>query len=544
LGNPDRALFLPCHRWGVAPLPRAPASRLAVLVRHPPLKSKLSDTNRAVGRLGVISLVNVLLGLANSLLIVHTFGVSREIEIYFAATISMGTVDRMFNVGSATEILIPSFLRQQEEEGKEAAMTAFSLISNWFILASTLAALAAAAAAPLLLGMILPGFEVDEVQRASDLFRILAIFIPLKVFNGMCSTPFRAQKIYTVHERTGIVNKIVLTALLLSAADSVGVVVLVGGAAFGVVLRSVYIAFLLRRNGLRYRLLLRSRRFSVYWLVRRIYIPFVQSLGLQVSRWIELAAFTLLPVGTLALYQYVKQLYLTYYSNVSKSIGTVFLTEVSAQENRHSREHMLSYMLKVSFISVFSLILCVSLGREFLQLVWASRDFGPEDLSLAYYLLILFFSTMLMSMVENLYLRSNVARDDVARQYLGSLVILTGTSILFLALSGYLGFAAVIVVGLLKCTAQLAYSAYLNYSRNPAHFVSFGWGHLLKAGLLVAVVPATVILVFDAFVHFGAGNERLLSILLVAAKGVAATGLFLLANRVLRVYDLRRLLAT
>ena len=67
------------------------------------------------------------------------------------------------------------------------------------------------------------------------------------------------------------------------------------------------------------------------------------------------------------------------------------------------------YMLKVSLISIASLSLCISAGQDFLHFLWSSNSFSATNLNLAYYLLVMFFATMLMSLVENLYLRLNGA---------------------------------------------------------------------------------------------------------------------------------------
>lgn len=505
-------------------------------------QDRISTVNRVIVRFGSVSFVNSSLGFINSLLIVHAFGVSREIEIYFAATLLVGTIDRIFSVGTTTEILIPSFLQIKEKEGLNTAMLSFSMICNWFIIGSLLITLLVVFSASLMVNLILPGFTADQIDQVADLFCLLAIFIPLKIFNGMCSVPFRALEIYTVHEKTGIVNKIVTMLLLLFLVDSMGVTILVLGIAFGVVLRTTYISYLLWDYGLKYKWLLRSDQFGVRWLFKQVYIPFIQAIGLQVSRWIELAALSLMPEGSMAIYNYVKQLYLNYYSNISKVIGSVFLTEVSTSKNRFNIDIINTYMLKVSLICTVSLSLCISVGQDFLHLLWSSNNFGATDLKLSYYLLVMFFATMLMSMVENLYLRLNVVRGDVGVQYLGSLAILTLTSGLLYFLTGMLGFAAIITVGLIKGLAHLAYSSYVNYSSNTKYFTSLTFVHVLKSMGLLLLTFASTWFIFGLLSLNNQTDSRLIVFCTLSMKSVFVVFTLFLLNRLLNVYRLSYLI--
>ena len=207
----------------------------------------LPDSTRDIGKLGSIKFANGLLALVQSLIVVQIFGISREIEIYIAAMFSIGTIDRMFNVGSVNEILIPTYVRLKEES-QDVAMTSFSLVNNWFFLLSFFAALVIWFSAPYFLHLILPGFNRQEIAEATSLFRTLALFIPLKIFNGMCSIPFRANKNYVVHERTGMVNKLILIAMLLTVSDTYGVKVLVFGTILGIIIRFLYILYLFQHH--------------------------------------------------------------------------------------------------------------------------------------------------------------------------------------------------------------------------------------------------------------------------------------------------------
>ena len=505
-------------------------------------RDRISTVNRVLVRFGSVSFVNSSLGFINSLLIVHAFGVSREIEIYFAATLLVGTIDRIFSVGTTTEILIPSFLQIKEKEGLNMAMLSFSMICNWFIIGSVVVTLLVVTAASSMVDLILPGFAADQIDQVVDLFCLLAVFIPLKIFNGMCSVPFRALEIYTVHEKTGIVNKFITMSLLLFLVDSMGVNILVLGIAFGVVLRSIYISYLLWDYGLKYKLLLRSAQFGVRWLLKQVYIPFIQAIGLQVSRWVELAAFSIMPEGSLAIYNYVKQLYLNYYSNISKVIGSVFLTDVSTSEKQFNVDVIQTYMLKVSLISIASLSLCISAGQDFLHFLWSSNSFSATNLNLAYYLLVMFFATMLMSLVENLYLRLNVARGDVRMQYLGSLAILTLTSSLLYFLAGALEFAAVIIVGLIKGFAHLAYSLYVNYSRNTEYFTSLTKIHLLKAVGLVLLTSVVAWFIFGLLLSGNETDSRIIVFFTLIMKSIFVVFTLFLLNRLLSVYPLSYLI--
>ena len=105
----------------------------------------------------------------------------------------------------------------------------------------------------------------------------------------MCSASLGHLK-FIPFMKTGIVNKFITMFASLFLVDSMGVNILVLGIAFGVVLRSIYISYLLWDYGLKYKLLLRSAQFGVRWLLNK-FTSFIQAIGLQVSRWVELAKF-------------------------------------------------------------------------------------------------------------------------------------------------------------------------------------------------------------------------------------------------------------
>ena len=146
-------------------------------------RDRISTVNRVLVRCGSVSVVNSSLGFIKSLLSVHAFGVSREIEFYFAETLLVGTIDRIFSVGTTTDILIPSFLQIKEKEGLNMAMLSFSMICNWFIIGSVVVTLLVVTAASSMVDLILRGFAADQIDQVVDLFCLLAVFIPLKIFN-------------------------------------------------------------------------------------------------------------------------------------------------------------------------------------------------------------------------------------------------------------------------------------------------------------------------------------------------------------------------
>jgi putative peptidoglycan lipid II flippase len=502
------------------------------------VRNNLSETNRSIGKIGSISAVNGLLAFVKSIFVVQIFGISRDIEIYFAAIMSISTIDRLYNIGTINEIFIPTYISLRDNEKQDIAMSFFSLLTNWFLLFALLTTIVLWFSTPLFINVILPGFSDQEIQQTATLFRALVLCIPLKIFNGMCSIPFRANKIYTVHELTGIISKFILITLLLFAADSYGVKVLVLGIIIGIFIRFFYILYLFKVNDFHYTFLFKSERFPVKWLLGRICIPFFQTIGLQVNRWIVLAAFSLLPAGILAIYQYVEQLYSNFYAILIKSLKAVFLTEISTKDNLYNKDQIFSYLMKVSLSSLFTLIIAICVGKEFLQVIWESNEFNYAHISLAYILLIAFFVTMFIGLTQSLYLSLNIARGNINRQYIGTFFILLLSSLIFVYMAEEIGFYAIVFRTCFIGIAELSFAMYINYLESRETFVVYNKYHLMKAMAHGSMVILVIYVVFDLF-NSNIEMTRIALLGLTFVKALAATVVFWAINKYLKVYDFR-----
>ena len=127
-------------------------------------------------------------------------------------------------------------------------------------------------------------------------------------------------------------------------------------------------------------------------------------------------------------------------------------------------------------------------------------------------------------------------------QYLGSLAILTLTSSLLYFLAGALGFTAVIIVGLIKGFAHLAYSLYVNYSRNTEYFTSLTKIHLLKAVGLVLLTSVVAWFIFGLLLSGNETDSRIIVFFTLIMKSIFVVFTLFLLNRLLSVYPLSYLI--
>ena len=155
-----------------------------------------------------------IVGFGLSICIAKIFGTSRSIEIYFAAVILIYNVDRFFSLGSLTEIFIPKYIRIKEKYSENEAMKFFSSILIIFLILGVMATLILFSYSEFLIERIIKNFSVEEKDQVIFLFKILLIILPFKLFNGLSMIPLRGNEKYNVHEKIGIILK-VLTILFL-----------------------------------------------------------------------------------------------------------------------------------------------------------------------------------------------------------------------------------------------------------------------------------------------------------------------------------------
>ena len=498
-----------------------------------------SKSNIQIASLGSFLFINALASFIVGILIVQIFGITKEIEIFFAANLIILTIDRLFTLGTLNEIILPKYVSLKESHSQDVAMQYLSIFLNIFLLASLIIIIILWFSSTLLLSTILVGFSEKEIFKTSELFKILLIFLPIKIFNGISAIPFRANQKYNIHERSGFLNRIVLILLLLTFNDNYGVEIIVLGTVLGICLRFIYIVFLYKKFNFKYFFIFKTNEFNPSDIIKKIRVPFLDTFAFIINWWIMLAGLTMMSGGIFAIYQYVQQLYGNFFSIIMVSLGSIFLTEISSKENLLNKKIIEDYLMKISFISFFIFPLAIIGGYEFLSIIWSSDKFQESDIFIAYILLAISFSTLLMSMTENIYQKINIARGDADIQMIGKFVIIVSTSILFLVFVEKYGLNALIIVAIFKGIALLFYSIFLCRLKNSQYFYTFNLTHIFKCILMSAATILTVYFLIDVLLALIINNIYL-DLLLKMILGIM---LFLILNKLLNIFEIKSILS-
>lgn len=502
----------------------------------------ISSTNKEIFNIGLINLINGLLDLVKSILVVRIFGISREIEIYFASIVLIQTIDKIFIMGVTTDIFIPVYIKIKEKFGSFAAMEFFSVILNYFFLFGIFLILFLGITFNSLSQFLLPGFTNTEVESVKTFFFIILIITPIKIINGITSIPFRSDKVYTVHEKAGFINRVILILFILTLTDNYGTSILVYGILSGIFLRFIYTIYLFVKYEYKYQLVLVSKYVSTRDILKKLSAPMIRTAGLQLNRWITLAAFTLVTPGLFAIYKYVEQLFNNYWSIVTKALGTVFMTEISVHENMYDKKFISNFLNKCIFVSIISFVLSFCVGKELITLFWYSSKYGTEEINLAFIFFLIHTGMMFFNLLENVFSKMNISRGDIFQQFIGTFFINLLGSIFLLIFAEEYGVVAIIISGLFRAIGIFTLSISINFFNEKSKFTFVKKNELFKPLLQSFIISGVLYLFWVETANYIFDYDVLQIILSIIIKIIVFLILFILTNSLFKVYDFKKLL--
>ena len=355
----------------------------------PSKPSPSSSRSAALVAAGI--LLSRITGLARIALFSHFFAVQSDAGDAFNAAFRIpNLLQNLFGEGALSASFIPVYAgllaRDREDEADRVARTVFGILS----LVTSVLVVAGVLLAPLLIGVIAPGFSGPKRALTTTLVRILFPGAGLLVISAWCLGVLNSHRRFFISYTAPVMwNAAMIAALwffgpgrpLPELAVYLGVASVVGSALqFGIQLPSVLAVF--RHAG-------RGPALAVTGDVRTVvrnFVPVFVSRGVvQVSAYIDTLLASLLPTGAVTGLTYAQVLYTLPVSLFGMSISAAELPAMSGAtatgDGRDDalRERLTPGLRRIAFFVVPSAMAFLAFGDVIAAALLQTGRFGPED---------------------------------------------------------------------------------------------------------------------------------------------------------------------
>jgi putative peptidoglycan lipid II flippase len=196
-----------------------------------PATARTSGLVRAGVLLSSAFLVSRALGYLRTVVLGTTFGAGPELDSFFAAFRIPDFIFQIVAAGAMGSALIPVLAGLFASGERAHAWRVVATVANLILLALTALAVAAFIAAPLLVRLLAPGFDADDVGRTTDLTRIMLAAPILLALGAVATSALNAEGRFTAAALAPIVYNIAIIGGAVILGPSMGVT----GLAIGVV---------------------------------------------------------------------------------------------------------------------------------------------------------------------------------------------------------------------------------------------------------------------------------------------------------------------
>jgi putative peptidoglycan lipid II flippase len=451
---------------------------------------------RSISTLTILNLLGTVFGLGISVVTANLFGTSREMEIFFSATILHQIVLRFVQGGQISEALLPIYHRLRASEGLPTARAAYAVTLNWVMLSTMVLFAFTWFTAPLLLQVLVPGFDEGDRLLGTRFFRIIAFLMPLQVIGALQLCLSNAEKWFGRPELMGIVAQGCNIVLIPTLAYFCGIWALVWAMVISQIVNNLGYLWIAHRLGYRHQWRLKTTSFSPREVFGKLFTTSGHMLTAQLFGAALSAGLSLLPQGSYAVFNYVRRIEVKIAGVFLRPVSTVFFTYfVEALQYNISKVRQLakSALSKTILFSIFAMAALSVSALPLLKGLWGSRQFPPGQLEQAAVLLVLLMVLLIPQAVNTIFRKLLVAVGMMGPLYTAMAVNLLAAAPLARWVAPQHGLPGVVMLLYAVQVSQVAVGWYLLRRSHTRLLFSPDWEHLARS-LLAAGIGALVII--------------------------------------------------
>ncbi len=386
----------------------------------------MSIQKKSVALLSILSLVSSLLGLVFSVVLARCYGVSRDVEIYFAASSLFFVIASLTQTGSITEIALPIYHRHVEEYGKKEALKLYCLIINWMGLAAFATGLVSALfAGPIVRGFV-PGFTPADQETARIFFLWISPLFMLEILKSIMSTLLNAEKVFGRTELANVFSQLGNILFIIIFHKTLGAFAAMMGLWFGQILSLGYSLYLANGFGFRYHFIWRDNRFSLRELFLKIQNTFSYAIATQFYAIGFNAAISLLPQGQYGIFKYATLIFSKTQGLLLHPVSVVFFSQFSKEfvKGISGAGRLIVQSNRITFLSGIAVVTVVfSIGLPSFCLIWLNEKFDFNSIEITYRMLLLLYCLLFANGIALIYRKVNMAFGWVKELYLSMSVV-------------------------------------------------------------------------------------------------------------------------
>lgn len=348
---------------------------------------KLEENIKSVGTLSSIASLNVIASFVNIIIIVYYFGVSRELEIYFAALTLFQLAQKLSHSGFIGEVFIPYLVKFHNTYIFQSFVN--SIINILILFCVALIVILYFSARPLM-NLLIPGFSPDDISKALQIYVIVLPLLSLTILNSFFDAILQSRKRFGVAEMGIFIGQVCGVVILMLFVAKYKIYALLISFIIIPISRFIYASINIKDIYKNYRLELNWKDENISSSIKKI-TPFIgYTLVTQGVQLFMISIVSFLPQGSLAVLKYSQQIFNKISSITTGPIVTVSFVEFTEALRQSVSSYIKSF--KKTFIyslmlNIFLLVLFIISGKELLSLLFVRGSFSSNDANLLYYCL-------------------------------------------------------------------------------------------------------------------------------------------------------------
>lgn len=292
------------------------------------MRSRISGTDRSIINISIWSGLLVFSSFWYVILLGQYFGVSREIEIFFAASLFYQLIVRITQTGQLAEIVIPIYHETKAKYGFEAALESYNVVTTWLLTETIILGVLGIIGNKIIVKLLIPGFDQESKLIAMKMIRSLALLPFFQVLFNMVGNLANAERYFGWPVVAAVLGGFVNIIFVIVAHNIYGIWTLVIGLWLSTLVKLVVLTSILQKK-MRIYLKFSSPFVNLKVLIKRIVAATIYTGATQLYMMAISASFSYLPSGSYGAFQYAQKFVNRLQSVLVKPIGIVYFTEFS-----------------------------------------------------------------------------------------------------------------------------------------------------------------------------------------------------------------------